>query len=325
MPRFNMKVAAVVIPAALLLAACGGSDDSATPAETTSAPAAATSTLSGEIRLDGSSTVAPLSAAAGELYKAENPDVNVSVGTSGTGGGFAKFCAGETDISNASRPIKDEEAETCAAAGIEFTRIDVANDALTVVVSKENDWATCLTVEELNKIWAPEAEGKITNWSQVRAGFPDVELDLHAPGTDSGTFDYFTEVINGEGGASRTDFSPSEDDNIIVQGVQGSAGGMGYFGLSYFNENSDTLTAVEIDGGAGCVESSSENAQAGIYVPLARPLFIYASNASAQRPEVISFLDFYVVEGDAIANKALFIPLGADQKTAAASAVAGLK
>jgi phosphate transport system substrate-binding protein len=324
MPRFNLKVAAVVIPAALLLAACGGSDDSATPAETTSAPAA-TSTLSGEIRLDGSSTVAPLSAAAGELFKAENPDVNVSVGTSGTGGGFAKFCAGETDISNASRPIKDEEAETCAAAGIEFTRIDVSNDALTVVVSKENDWATCLTVEELNKIWAPEAEGKITNWSQVRAGFPDVELDLHAPGTDSGTFDYFTEVINGDGGASRTDFSPSEDDNIIVQGIQGSAGGMGYFGLSYFNENSDTLTAVEIDGGAGCVASSSENAQAGIYVPLARPLFIYANNASAQKPEVISFLDFYVVEGDAIANKALFIPLGADQKTAAASAVAGLK
>jgi phosphate transport system substrate-binding protein len=319
-----MKVAAVVIPAALLLAACGGSDDSATPAETTSAPAA-TSTLSGEIRIDGSSTVAPLSAAAGELFKAENPDVNVSVGTSGTGGGFAKFCAGETDISNASRPIKDEEAETCAAAGIEFTRIDVANDALTVVVSKENDWATCLTVEELNKIWAPEAEGKITNWSQVRAGFPDVKLDLHAPGTDSGTFDYFTEVINGDGGASRTDFSPSEDDNIIVQGVQGSAGGMGYFGLSYFNENSDTLTAVEIDGGAGCVASSSENAQAGIYVPLARPLFIYANNASAQKPEVISFLDFYVVEGDAIANKALFIPLGANQKTAAASAVAGLK
>ena len=324
MPRFNLKVAAVVIPAALLLAACGGSDDSATPAETTSAPAA-TSTLSGEIRLDGSSTVAPLSAAAGELFKAENPDVNVSVGTSGTGGGFAKFCAGETDISNASRPIKDEEAEICAAAGIEFTRIDVSNDALTVVVNKENDWATCLTVEELNKIWAPEAEGKITNWSQVRAGFPDVELDLHAPGTDSGTFDYFTEVINGDGGASRTDFSPSEDDNIIVQGIQGSAGGMGYFGLSYFNENSDTLTAVEIDGGAGCVASTSENAQAGIYVPLARPLFIYANNASAQKPEVISFLDFYVVEGDAIANKALFIPLGADQKTAAASAVAGLK
>ena len=324
MPRFNMKVAAVVIPAALLLAACGGSNETATSAETTSAPAA-TSTLSGEIRLDGSSTVAPLSAAAGELFREGEPNVNVSVGTSGTGGGFAKFCADETDISNASRPIKDEEAELCAAAGIEWTRIDVANDALTVVVNKENDWATCLTVEELNKIWAPEAEGKITSWSQVRAGFPDVELDLHAPGTDSGTFDYFTEVINGDGGASRTDFSPSEDDNIIVQGVAGSAGGMGYFGLSYFNENSDTLTAVEIDGGAGCVASTSENAQAGIYVPLARPLFIYVNNASAKRPEVISFLDFYVAEGDAIAKKALFIPLGAEQKTAAQTAVAGLK
>lgn len=323
MSRLNLKVAAVVMPAALLLAACG-SGDSATPAAATSAPAAVVK-LSGEIRIDGSSTVAPLSAAAGELFREGEPDVNVSVGTSGTGGGFKKFCADETDISNASRPIKDAEAELCKAAGVEFTRIDVANDALTVVVSKDNDWATCLTVEEINKIWAPEAEGKINNWSQVRAGFPDVELDLHAPGTDSGTFDYFTEVINGEGGASRTDFSPSEDDNIIIQGVIGSAGGLGYFGLSYFNENSDKLTAVEVDGGAGCVVSNSANAQAGIYVPLARPLFIYVNNASAKRPEVVSFLDFYVAQGDAIAAKALFIPLGAAQKTAAEAAVAGLK
>jgi phosphate transport system substrate-binding protein len=324
MPRFNMKVAAVVIPAALLLAACGGSDDSATPAETTSAPAA-TSTLSGEIRADGSSTVAPLSAAAGELFTAENADVNVSVGTSGTGGGFKKFCAGETDISNASRPIKDEEKELCAAAGIEFTEIIAANDALTVVINKENDWATCLTVEELNKMWAPEAEGKITNWSQIRAGFPDVELDLYGAGTDSGTFDYFTDEINGEEGASRTDYNPSEDDNVTVQGVQGSAGGLGYFGLSYFIENSDTLAAVEIDGGAGCVASNAENAQAGLYVPLARPLFIYVANESAKKPEVAAFIDFYITENDAIASKALFIPLNAEQKTAAASAVAGLK
>lgn len=323
MSRLNLKVAAVVMPAALLLAACG-SGDSATPASATSAPAAVVK-LSGEIRIDGSSTVAPLSAAAGELFREGEPGVNVSVGTSGTGGGFKKFCADETDISNASRPIKDEEAELCKAAGVEFTRIDVANDALTVVVSKENDWATCLTVEEINKIWAPEAEGKINNWSQVRAGFPDVELDLHAPGADSGTFDYFTEVINGEGGASRTDFSPSEDDNIIIQGVVGSAGGLGYFGLSYFIENSEKLIAVEVDGGAGCVASNSANAQAGIYVPLARPLFIYVNNASAKRPEVVSFLDFYVAQGDAIAAKALFIPLGAAQKTAAETAVAGLK
>ena len=324
MPRFNLKVAAVVIPAALLLAACGGSDDSATPAETTSAPAA-TSTLSGEIRADGSSTVAPLSAAAGELFTAENSGVNVSVGTSGTGGGFAKFCAGETDISNASRPIKDEEAALCAEAGIEFTEIVAANDALTVVINKENDWATCLTVEELNKMWAPEAEGTITNWSQIRAGFPDVELDLYGAGTDSGTFDYFTDEINGEEGASRTDYNPSEDDNVTVQGVEGSEGGLGYFGLSYFEENADKLTAVEIDGGAGCVAPNSDNAQGGTYVPLARPLFIYVSNQAAAKPEVFSFVDFFVKNDDAITAKALFVPLSADQKTAAETAVAGLK
>jgi phosphate transport system substrate-binding protein len=319
MPRFNMKVAAVVIPAALLLAACGGTN--ADSESSASAPAASSS----EIRIDGSSTVAPLSAAAGELFKEANPTVNVSVGTSGTGGGFAKFCAGETDISNASRPIKDEEAALCAEAGIEFTEIIAANDALTVVINKENDWATCLTVEELNKMWAPEAEGTITNWSQIRAGFPDVELDLYGAGTDSGTFDYFTDVINGEEGASRTDYNPSEDDNVTVQGVEGSAGGLGYFGLSYFIENADKLSAVEIDGGAGCVASNAENAQAGLYVPLARPLFIYASNASAQKPEVASFLDFYVAENDAIAAKALFIPLNAEQKTLAAEEVASAK
>jgi len=319
MPRFNLKVAAVVIPAALLLAACGGTN--ADSESSASAPAASSS----EIRIDGSSTVAPLSAAAGELFKEANPTVNVSVGTSGTGGGFAKFCAGETDISNASRPIKDEEAALCAEAGIEFTEIIAANDALTVVINKENDWATCLTVEELNKMWAPEAEGTITNWSQIRAGFPDVELDLYGAGTDSGTFDYFTDVINGEEGASRTDYNPSEDDNVTVQGVEGSAGGLGYFGLSYFIENADKLSAVEIDGGAGCVASNAENAQAGLYVPLARPLFIYASNASAQKPEVASFLDFYVAENDAIAAKALFIPLNAEQKTLAAEEVASAK
>ena len=250
MPRFNLRVAAVVIPAALLLAACGGTNTDTEGAA--SAPAASAS----EIRIDGSSTVAPLSAAAGELFKAENADVNVSVGTSGTGGGFKKFCAGETDISNASRAIKDEEAAECAAAGIEFTEIVVANDALTIVVNKENDWATCLTVEELNKMWAPEAEGTVTSWSQIRAGFPDVPLDLYGAGTDSGTFDYFTKAINGEEGASRTDYNPTEDDNVTVQGVEGAQGALGYFGLSYYEENMDKLIAVEIDGGAGCVAPS---------------------------------------------------------------------
>lgn len=319
MPRFNLKVAAVVIPAALLLAACGGTN---TDAEgSASAPAASAS----EIRIDGSSTVAPLSAAAGELFKAENPDVNVSVGTSGTGGGFKKFCAGETDISNASRQIKDEEAAECAAAGIEFTEIVVANDALTIVVNKENDWATCLTVEELNKMWAPEAEGTITSWSQIRAGFPDVPLDLYGAGTDSGTFDYFTKAINGEEGASRTDYNPTEDDNVTVQGVEGAQGALGYFGLSYYEENMDKLKALEIDGGAGCVAPSIETAQGGTYAPLSRPLFIYVSKAAAARPEVLSFAEFFVANDEAITTKALFVPLSPEQVTAAEAAVAGLK
>jgi phosphate transport system substrate-binding protein len=319
MPRFNLKVAAVVIPAALLLAACGGTN---TDAEgSASAPAASAS----EIRIDGSSTVAPLSAAAGELFKAENPDINVSVGTSGTGGGFKKFCAGETDISNASRAIKDEEAAECAAAGIEFTEIVVANDALTIVVNKENDWATCLTVEELNKMWAPEAEGTITLWSQIRAGFPDVPLDLYGAGTDSGTFDYFTKAINGEEGASRTDYNPTEDDNVSVQGVEGAQGALGYFGLSYYEENMDKLIAVAIDGGAGCVAPSIETAQAGTYAPLSRPLFIYVSKAAAARPEVLSFAEFFVANDEAITTKALFVPLSPEQVTTAETAVAGLK
>jgi phosphate transport system substrate-binding protein len=319
MPRFNLKVAAVVIPAALLLAACGGTNADSEGAA--SAPAASSS----EIRIDGSSTVAPLSAAAGELFKAENPDINVSVGTSGTGGGFKKFCAGETDFSNASRPIKDEEAAECTAAGIEFTELVVANDALTIVVNKENDWATCLTVEELNKMWAPEAEGTVTSWSQIRAGFPDVPLDLYGAGTDSGTFDYFTKAINGEEGASRTDYNPTEDDNVTVQGVEGAQGAIGYFGLSYYEENMDKLIAVEIDGGAGCVAPSIETAQAGTYAPLSRPLFIYVSKAAAARPEVLAFAEFFVANDEAITTKALFVPLSPEQVTAAQAAVAGLK
>lgn len=320
MPRFNLKVAAVVIPAALLLAACGGTNSDADGAAS-SAPAASAS----EIRIDGSSTVAPLSAAAGELFKAENPEVNVSVGTSGTGGGFKKFCAGETDISNASREIKEEEAAECAAAGIEFTEIVVANDALTIVVNKENDWATCLTVEELNKMWAPEAEGTVTSWSQIRAGFPDVPLDLYGAGTDSGTFDYFTKAINGEEGASRTDYNPTEDDNVTVQGVEGAQGALGYFGLSYYEENMDKLKALEVDGGAGCVAPSIETAQAGTYAPLSRPLFIYVSNAAAARAEVLAFAEFFVANDAAITTKALFVPLSPEQVTAAKAAVAGLK
>jgi phosphate transport system substrate-binding protein len=303
---------------ALLVSACGGQDP-ADPASGTAGGGA------GEIRVDGSSTVAPLTSAAAELFRAENPDINVSVGTSGTGGGFQKFCAGETDISNASRPISDEEKAACESAGIANTEVVVANDAITVVVNQENDWATCLTVEELKTIWAPESEGTITSWSQVRDGFPDVPLELYGAGTDSGTFDYFTDAINGEEGASRTDYNPSEDDNVTVQGVTGSEGALGYFGFSYYEENADQLRAVEIDGGNGCVAPSSQSAQVGSYTPLSRPLFVYVANQSyVERPEVQEFVDFYVANDEAITEQALFVPLNEQQRQAAADAVAGI-
>jgi phosphate transport system substrate-binding protein len=297
---------------ALVLAACGGgSDDTATSTDDAGGGGA----LSGAINIDGSSTVAPLTQAAAELFNQENPDVKISVGVSGTGGGFEKFCRGETDISDASRPIKDEEAAICEENGVEFDEFAIANDALTVVVNPENDWATCLTVEELNKIWAPESEGSVTSWAQVRDGFPDVPLDLYGPGTDSGTFDYFTEEINGEGGASRTDFQPSEDDNQIVAGVQGSQGALGYFGFSYYEENADTLTAVEIDNGEGCIAPSVDTVIDGSYTPLGRQLFIYPSVASLEdKPQVAAFVRFYIENIDAIVEAAQFVPLSEDQK-----------
>jgi len=320
MASTRIKVAAALAIPTLLLTACGGQNESGTDSAASGGAAA------GEVRVDGSSTVGPLTAAAGELFKAtpEGAGVNISVGQSGTGGGFKKFCAGETDISDASRPIKDEEAAACADAGVEYAEIAVANDALTVVVNKENDWAKCLTVAELNKMWAPEAEGTITNWNQVRDGFPDVPLELFGAGTDSGTFDYFTDVINGEEGASRTDYNPTEDDNVTVTGVEGTKGALGYFGFSYYEENMDKLTAVEIDNGAGCVAPSSQTAQDGTYAPLSRPLFIYPSKSAMQRPEVAAFVDFYVNNDAAVTEKALFVPLSAEQQQAAKDALASL-
>jgi phosphate transport system substrate-binding protein len=325
MGNTRIKVAAALAIPTLLLTACGGQNEETTTGNSPAATGGTDSGVSGEVRVDGSSTVGPLTAAAGELFKAENPAVNVSVGQSGTGGGFQKFCAGETDISNASRPVKDEESQACADAGIEFGEIIVANDALTVVVNKENDWATCLTVEELNKMWAPEAEGTVTNWNQIRDGFPDVPLELFGAGTDSGTFDYFTDVINGEEGASRTDYNPSEDDNVTVTGVEGTKGALGYFGFSYFEENMDRLKAVEIDGGNGCVAPSAETASDGTYTPLSRPLFIYVSKASMDKPQVNAFVEFYVNNDAAITEKALFVPLNEEQIALAQSELAALQ
>jgi phosphate transport system substrate-binding protein len=293
---------------ALMLAGCGSDRDE--PAGEDGAPTS-TSDLSGRIQADGSSTVGPYTTAAAERFQRENPDVKVTVGVSGTGGGFERFCAGETHLSNASRPIKDEEKELCSEKGIEYVEFHIANDALTVVVNPENDWADCLTVAELKKVW--NTGSKVDNWSQIHNGFPDVSLRLFGPGTDSGTFDYFTDVINGEEGASRSDYSATEDDNVTVEGVSGNKGGMGYLGLSYYEQNQERLKALAVDGGDGCVEPSVETAQSGEYKPLSRPLFIYAKTSSLERPEVAAFIGFILDNETEIAEAAQFVPLTDEQ------------
>ena len=278
--------------------------------------------LSGSIRIDGSSTVAPLTAAVAEEFEAENPGVKVTVGTSGTGGGFEKFCAGETDISDASRPIEPEEVQACKKDGVSYEEVQVATDALTVVVNPENP-VTCLTVEQLNAIWGPDS--KISNWSEIPGLEEDFdeELQLYGPGTDSGTFDYFTEEINGEEGASRTDYNNvGENDNATVTGVQGSPGGMGYFGYSFYQENEGTLKALEVDGGKGCVAPSAETAQNDTYVPLSRALLIYPSAEALKKPEVKAFVDFYLENVNAVAEQVGFIPLTDEQLKASEAAVA---
>jgi phosphate transport system substrate-binding protein len=328
----NRTLYRAVAPAAfvlLALTACGGDNEADANEPDAGSTDEATDdggdSLSGEIIADGSSTVAPLTSAAGELFKMENPGVNVSVGTSGTGGGFEVFCQGSTDISDASRPIKDEEAALCAEAGIEFTELRVATDALTVVASAENDFLTCLTTEELATLWGPAAEGTITTWDQVNPSFPAETIELYGPGTDSGTFDYFTDEINGEEGASRTDYNASEDDNVLVQGVSGSPNALGYFGYTYYEENADALKAIEIDSGAGCVAPSAETAADGTYTPLARPLFIYVNNASfAEKPQVAEFVKFYAANDGEIAEAAQFIALDDTMAAALVAAVDAL-
>jgi phosphate transport system substrate-binding protein len=305
-------ILAGVATVALALAGCGGNNDDGSGSGASEAPK-----LSGQVTVDGSSTVAPLSEAAATLFKEEGgqTDVNVSVGTSGTGGGFEKFCKGETDISDASRPIKDSDKEkkACDTAGIKYVELQIANDALSVVVSKENTWADCLTVDQLKKMWEPGS--KVNSWNQVDPSFPNEPLKLFGAGTDSGTFDYFTEEIMGETDASRTDYQASENDNDTVQGVSSTKGGLGYFGFSYFEENADKLKVLKVDGGKGCVEPSVAAAQDGTYTPLARPLFIYPSDKGLAKPQVKAFIDFYIENIDDIVKEAKFIPLTEAQKS----------
>jgi phosphate transport system substrate-binding protein len=301
------------------VAACGDDDDDGGSSSGES--------VSGTIAIDGSSTVEPFAQAAAELFKEENPDVDVSVGASGTGGGFEKFCAGETDISDASRPIDPkEEVPVCEKEGIEYTEVQVANDGVAVVTNPSVE-ISCLTTDQLAQLWSDD---KVTNYSDLGEDaetgepLPDVDVSLYGPGTDSGTFEYFTEEINGEEGKSRTDYQPSEDDNQLVTGVAGDDGGLAYFGFSYYEQNADQLNLVSVDAGDGCVEPSAETIQSGEYAPLSRPLYMYPSaQAIADNAAVAPFMQFVVDNYDTIAEAALIVPMDDAQAGEAQSAVEG--
>ena len=258
------------------------------------------------IEIDGSSTVFPITEAMAEEFMAENPGSRITVGVSGTGGGFQKFCAGETVISNASRPIKDEEAAICAEAGIEFLEIPVAYDALTVVIHPDNTWAREMTVEQLKMLWEPSAEDAITRWNQLDESWPNEEIALFGPGTDSGTFDYFTDEIVGEEGASRADYTASEDDNVLVLGVSRDPNALGYFGMAYYLENEDSLDAVAVDG----VYPTPENVENGSYTPLSRPIFIYVNkNSLSENEQLRAFVEYYLNTAEEIVPEIGYVPL----------------
>jgi len=312
---FRRAILPGVAVLAMALSACGGADAGA---DTGSGNGA-----SGSVAVDGSSTVFPMSNAAAELLNEENPDVKVTVAESGTGGGFEKFCAGQTDISDASRPIEQEEKDACAKEGIEYTELQVATDALTVVVHPDLD-VDCLTTDQLVKLWEPGS--KVTNWNQLDPTFPDQEISLFGPGSDSGTYDYMaSDVIGAESETTREDYEASEDDNVLVQGVAGTEGATGYFGYTYYEENADSLKALSIDDGNGCVAPSAETAQAGEYTPLSRPLFIYVKNAAYNdNAAVKEYVDFYVENLADIADVGKFIPLSDDLYSKTQSALEGL-
>jgi len=306
---------AAVLTVAGVLAACGGEGGRGS---------GEADGLTGQVAVDGSSTIYPVSEAVAEEFQAANRGVRVTVGISGTGGGFKRFCAGETDISDASRPIKASEMEACAAAGVDFLELPVAYDGLSVVVNPANDFVSCLTVEELRRIWEPGS--RVRTWRDVRSSFPPEEIRLYGPGVDSGTFDYFTETVVGESGASRPDYQASEDDNVLVQGVAGDRYALGYFGFAYYFENQDKLKLVAVDGGEGCVLPSHDAIEDGSYRPLSRPLFVYVNTASLARPEVKAFMEYYMTHASELVPPTGYIALGAelyDENLARLSTVTG--
>jgi phosphate transport system substrate-binding protein len=265
------------------------------------------------IQIDGSSTVFPITeAVAEEFQKAKKGKFKVTVGISGTGGGFKKFCRGETDISDASRPITSKEIADCKQAGIEFIELPVAFDALTVVINPKNEWAGTMTVAELKKMWEPAAQGKVSNWNQIRSNWPNAPLKLFGAGADSGTFEYFTEAVVGKPKSSRGDFTASEDDNVLVQGVSTDRNALGYFGYAYYAENQNKLKAVAIDNGKGApVAPSSKTVEDGTYQPLSRPIFIYVSKKSMGKPEVKEFVEYYMSNAPTLVKQVKYVPLPA--------------
>jgi phosphate transport system substrate-binding protein len=299
------KWLAICLAGALALAvvACGDDNDSSS--------SGGGGDLSGSVKIDGSSTVGPFAQAAAEGFQGQNPNVKVSVGTSGTGGGFEKFCAGETDISDASRPIKpDEEAPICKKNGVTYKEIQVANDGIAVVTNKAVK-IDCMTTAELKKLWNKGSTVKTFN--QINPKFPNTPVKLFGPGTDSGTFDFFTDKINGEEGVTRKDYQPSEDDNVLVQGVEGEDGGLGYFGFSYYEQNMSKLNLVAVDDGGGCIKPSTETIQNGTYKPLSRPLFMYPSEKSLANAQVKGFMDYTLANQATIAKSSQIVPMTPDQ------------
>lgn len=263
----------------------------------------------GRIQIDGSSTVYPITEAVAEEYRNIYPDIRITVGVSGTGGGFKKFARGETDISNASRPIKESEAKACSENNITFIEIPVAYDGLAIVVSPSNNFVDYLTVEELKKMWEPAAQGKIKSWKQIRASFPDVPLRLYGAGTSSGTYDYFTEAIVKKSKSSRGDYTASEDDNVLVQGVASDKGALGYFGLAYYEENKTRLKLVGIDNGKGPVYPTDSTVKNGVYAPLSRPEFIYVNAKSAASAVIQEFIKFYMEQAPVLVREVGYVPL----------------
>jgi phosphate transport system substrate-binding protein len=304
--NFRISLTASSLVLSILLLSCGQKD---TRTETGSTETA----VKGSITIDGSSTVYPITEAIAEEYRIDHRDVKITVGVSGTGGGFKKFGRGEIDINDASRPIKEQEAATCKENQIDYVELTVAFDGLAVLVNKENTWLNDITVEELKKIWEPSAQGKITKWNQIRKEWPDAEFHLYGPGVASGTYDYFTEAIVGKSGESRGDFTASEDDNVLVQGIEGDKNALGFFGLAYYEENKERLKLVGVNGGKGVITPTAETIKNGTYAPLSRPIFIYVTKKSVARPEVKSFVEFYLTNAAQLVADVGYIPLPDDQ------------